>query len=195
MTTRDSTTGAHRPAPGAPRPIDVARRAADLVAAIDRARPWPLDAVRALLVEHGEPEPVRLDEADLARLRAPAAELRRVFAATGTAEAAEAINRILARHARPPRLSRHDGTAWHLHMDADDDGDWVDWFAASSAHALALLLAERQAPPGGVCAAPDCVHPFVDEGRGGPRRFCSPRCATRVRVARHRGGTPGDRAP
>jgi predicted RNA-binding Zn ribbon-like protein len=185
MHTRDRTE------PGTPRPFDAARRAADLVAAVDRDRPWPLDEVKALLVAHGEPAPVELDEGDLVRLRAPAAELRQVFAATDTASAAAALNRILARYGRPPRLTRHGGTPWHLHVDADDDGDWVDWFAASSAHALAVLLAERQAPPGGVCAAPDCVHPFVDDGRGGPRRYCSQRCATRVRVARHRGQPPG----
>jgi predicted RNA-binding Zn ribbon-like protein len=181
MPTRDSEPARD------PAPFDAARRAADLVAVLDREPPASMAEVVAVLVAHGEPEPVELGEDDLARLRAPAAELRQVFAATDTAGAADALNRILARHARPPRLTRHGGTAWHLHVDADDDGDWVEWFAASSAHALAVVLAERQAPPGGVCAAPDCAHPFVDDGRGGPRRYCSPRCATRVRVARHRG--------
>ncbi|WP_231608091.1 CGNR zinc finger domain-containing protein [Streptacidiphilus albus] len=38
----------------------------------------------------------------------------------------------------------------------------------------------------GRCAAADCDHFFVDTGRRSPQRFCTPRCATRVRVAAHR---------
>jgi predicted RNA-binding Zn ribbon-like protein len=34
------------------------------------------------------------------------------------------------------------------------------------------------------CQAPDCAAPFVAAGRG--RRYCSPRCSSRVRVRRFR---------
>ena len=56
--------------------------------------------------------------------------------------------------------------------------------------ALAVLLAERQAPPGGFCASPSCGRPFVNTGRGAARRYCSATCGTRERVARHRTNEP-----
>ena len=142
-----------------------------------------------MLAEHGETGRIELTAADLADLRAAAEPVRAVFAAADTAAAAAALNALFERHAGPPRLTAHGATAWHLHVDADDEGGWGEWFATSSALALAVLLAERQAPPGGVCAAPGCGRPFVAHGAGSPRRYCSTRCATRVRVARHRSGT------
>ena len=51
-------------------------------------------------------------------------------------------------------------------MDGGDDAPWADWFLTSSCLALAVLLAERQAPPAGLCAAPSCGRPFVNVGRG-----------------------------
>ena len=69
---------------------------------------------------------------------------------------------------------------------ADDDAPWADWFLTSSGLALAVLLAERQAAPAGLCAARSCGRPFVNVGRGAVRRYCSAACGTRDRVARHR---------
>jgi predicted RNA-binding Zn ribbon-like protein len=51
---------------------------------------------------------------------------------------------------------------------------------------MATIVADRQALPGGICVAADCVHPFVDLGRGQPRRYCSEGCATKTRVAEFR---------
>jgi predicted RNA-binding Zn ribbon-like protein len=145
------------------------------------------DHVVDVLRAHGEPEPIEVSDADLADLRAAARELLGVFTAADTAEAADRINLLLARHARPPRLTTHHGDAdWHLHVDSDDDAPWGEWFITSSCLALAILLAERGAPPAGLCASPSCRRPFVNTGRGTPRRYCSPTCATRERVAAHR---------
>jgi len=55
-----------------------------------------------------------------------------------------------------------------------------------------VLLAERQAPPGGFCASPSCGKPFVNVGRGTSRRYCSAACGTRERVARHRAIQAGE---
>jgi predicted RNA-binding Zn ribbon-like protein len=161
---------------------NAARRAADLLGAL-RADPPDRAEVEAVLVRYGEPEPVRLADDDLRALRAAAERLLPVFHARTTDEAAALLNDLLAEHAGPPRLSAHDGTPWHLHVDAADDVAWDAWFLASSSLALATVLADRQAPPGGICAARDCTHPFVDLGRGAARRFCSQPCATRTRVA------------
>lgn len=130
-------------------------------------------------------------------MRVVAARLREVFAAAGVDEAAALLNRMLAEGARPPRLTTHHGrSTWHLHVDSHDDAPWAEWFLTSSAMALAVLLADHQRVPGGICAAGGCDRPFADSSAGSPRRFCSPRCATRARVAEHRarrtGAAPGD---
>ncbi|MEV4612729.1 CGNR zinc finger domain-containing protein [Kitasatospora sp. NPDC049258] len=54
--------------------------------------------------------------------------------------------------------------------------------------ALALRLGDRGRCAWGRCAAPDCRRYFIDTGRRTPQRYCTPRCATRVRVASHRAG-------
>jgi predicted RNA-binding Zn ribbon-like protein len=161
---------------------NAAHRAADLTAVLLREGPSRADVV-ATLVRYGEPEPVQLSEADLAGLVKAACRLVEVFRAGDIDEAADRLNALLAEHAAPPRLTAHDGTPWHLHVDPSDDAPWATWFVASSSLALATVLADRQALPGGICAAVDCQHPFVDLGRGVARRFCSEPCATRTRVA------------
>jgi predicted RNA-binding Zn ribbon-like protein len=54
-----------------------------------------------------------------------------------------------------------------------------------------VLLAERQAPPGGFCESPSCGRPFVNVGRGSSRRYCSGTCGTRERVAAYREARDG----
>ncbi len=172
-----------------------ARRAADLLAVL---LPWPgrpaepespvlRTAVIAVLKAYGEPEPIEISDADLGGMRHAALRLREVFAADDVTAAADRLNGLLAGRAHPPRLTTHGGTSgWHLHVDGSDDAPWAEWFLASSCLALAVLLAERQAPPGGFCASPSCGLPFVNTGRGSSRRYCSAACGTRERVARHR---------
>jgi CGNR zinc finger len=168
-------------------PRAVAARAAALVAVLGPGAPAASPAeVADILLRHGEPGPVTLTSADLAGLRRAARALWPVFGAASAGQAAGHLNEILRAYAHPPRLSCHDGTAWHLHADGRDDGPWAEWFACSSALALATLLAERQANPAGLCASPACGRPFIDSGQGAPRRYCSPRCASRERVAAHR---------
>ncbi|WP_370973300.1 CGNR zinc finger domain-containing protein [Amycolatopsis sp. cg9] len=141
-------------------------------------------AVARVLREHGETD---VSDVDVAELHAAALELREVFAAPDVATAASVLNALFAAYARPPRLTDHDeGYGWHLHVDAADDGPWGAWLVTSSALGLASLLAERQDVPGGLCASPSCGRPFAHTAGGSPRRFCSPRCATRERVAAHR---------
>jgi hypothetical protein len=161
---------------------NAARRAADLLGAL-RGDPVDRSEVEAVLLHYGEPEPIDLTADDLNALKLAAAKLTPVFHAATTDEAATLLNDLLAEYAGPPRLSAHDRTPWHLHVDAADDAPWDEWFLASSSLALASVLADRQAPPGGICHAHDCTHPYVDHGRGAQRRYCSEPCATRTRVA------------
>lgn len=160
-----------------------AERAADLVNVLEGGT---VAEVREALRSHGETD-VELSVDDLAEMRSVAAVLREIFAAGDTGQAAELLNAALAR-AHPPRLTTHGGTfGWHLHVDSSDDAPWGEWFLTSSCLALAVLLADRQSPPGGVCS---CGKSFVDSGRGSARRYCSSRCATRARVAAHRRRLP-----
>lgn len=119
-------------------------------------------------------------------LKDAARKLYDVFATADTNMAAEHINSLLEAYTRKPRLSAHGNSSWHIHVDSDDHAPWAEWFAASSTFALAVLLAERQQNPAGLCASPTCGRPFIDLGKGGGRKYCSPKCATRERVAAHR---------
>jgi len=168
---------------------DAAQRAADLLAVLlpGPGRRAGRAGLIAVLRKYGEPEPIEISAADLAELRQAALDLREVFAANGVTAAAERINHLLSGRAHPPRLTSHGGTSgWHVHVDGDDNAPWADWFLTSSCLALAVLLAERQAAPAGLCAAPSCGRPFVNVGRGAVRRYCPAACGTRDRVARHR---------
>ena len=172
-----------------------AQRAADVLAVLlprtgNRLSPGSVEeraAVIDVLRAHGEPEPVDISPASLELLRQAALELREVFTAEDATAAATVINSLLAGRAHPPRLTNHGGTsAWHLHVDSSDDALWGETILTSSCLALAVLLAERQAPPAGICASPSCARPFVNVGRGAARRYCSAACGTRERVAAHR---------
>ena len=184
---------------------DAAQRAADIIDVLlprpgsrdeiaRLASPEPRDErtrLIAVLRAYGEPGLIEISAADLAALRRAAADLREVFAAGAVAVAADRINELLAGRAYPPRLTTHGGASgWHLHVDSRDDAPWAEWFLTSSCLALAVLLAERQASPAGLCGSPSCGKPFVNVGRGAARRYCSAACGTRERVAAHRHGPP-----
>ncbi|SFW90312.1 CGNR zinc finger domain-containing protein [Amycolatopsis australiensis] len=163
---------------------DSVQRAVDLLGVL-LGDPAPEEVARVLR-DHGEPDP-KLTPEDVTELRAAAFELREVFAAPDVASAASVLNGLFVKYASPPRLTDHEeGYGWHLHADAADDGPWGAWLVTSSALGLANLLAERQDVPGGLCASPSCGKPFAHTGGGSRRKFCSPRCATRERVAAHR---------
>ncbi|WP_327355076.1 CGNR zinc finger domain-containing protein [Streptomyces sp. NBC_01304] len=174
-----------------------AQRLIDLANAVREDPAVGREALAEVLAEHGEtpadlsPRAFRKEDAD--ELRAAVLRVTDVLVETDTDRAAETINDLLERCAARPRLSRHDGHAWHLHMDRGDDAGWGDWFTAASATALAQILSEHGRPAWGACAAPGCGTFFLGTGPGDPRRYCSPRCASRVRVAEHRRRKAADR--
>ncbi|SRR6266704_415411 len=131
-------------------------------------------------------ESSKVTYADLDDLKIVSRKLYATFAVHDVAIVAELLNAILAEYAHAPRLSAHGKTSWHLHVDSDGHAPWAEWFAASSTLALAILLAEKQRNPSGLCASLTCGRPFIDLGKGGGRNYCSPKCATRERVAAYR---------
>ncbi|MFB9203338.1 CGNR zinc finger domain-containing protein [Nonomuraea spiralis] len=168
----------------------MAVRAVELCVALLHEQPT-VSSVTEVLRRHGEHGDLGLDDSDVAAMRAAAARLRDVLGAGDAGAAAGLLNGLLSEAARPPRLTSHRGTtSWHLHVDSGDDASWGEWFLASSAMALAVLVADHQRVPGGLCASAGCGRPYLDLGGGSPRRYCSARCATRERVAAHRSRTP-----
>ena len=170
--------------------LSTAKRTAALVNALTTDHP-DADGIVTVLRAHGEVDPIPLSQDDIPEMRAGALLLREVFAADEVDVAAATLNRLLSEHTGPVRLSSHRGrTPWHPHLDRDDDGPWGEWFIASSCMALAVLIWDRQRPPGGVCASPSCLNVYLTLGSGLARRYCSRRCATRERVAAHRRAHP-----
>ena len=141
-------------------------------------------AVREFLLAHGESDPIELDEDDLAEVRAVRERIRPVFHAD-PADAARTLNELLTEYAVRPYLSEHDGAPWHLHV-AKPDATWAEWLAATAALGLASFAAGHGFAAIGSCAAVDCERVFVNPAERRPRKYCTPTCASRTRVATHR---------
>ena len=141
-------------------------------------------AVREFLIEHGESDPITLDDADLEAVRAVRERIRPVFH-TDPAAAARVLNELLEEYAVRPYLSDHDGSPWHLHV-AKPGATWAEWLAATTALGLASFVAGHGFKGLSVCAAADCERVFANAAEKRPRRFCTPRCSSRTRVASYR---------
>ncbi|MGW7709731.1 CGNR zinc finger domain-containing protein [Streptomyces sp. NPDC054771] len=158
---------------------------ADLANAVQDDAEVGAEALQALLERHGGP-PFTLTGADARRLREATARLTRILAMCDEDQAAEAINALLDEYPARPHLVRFPGRPWSLHTRAPRDAGPTQWLLSTTALALGLWLSERGRCAWGQCAAPHCDHYFIDTGRRAPQRYCTPRCATRVRVASHR---------
>ncbi|MFF2193078.1 CGNR zinc finger domain-containing protein [Streptomyces sp. NPDC058157] len=170
--------------------FSAAGRLIELAEAVRADPALPRDELAALLARHGEHPadlaPEAFGEPEAAELRAAARRMALVLAETDEDRAAEALNGLLEECGTRPRLTRHDGHPWHLHVDRGDGARWGDWFLASGALALAQLFTEHGRIAWGACAAPGCGSLFLATGPGSARRYCTPACATRARVAAHR---------
>lgn len=118
--------------------------------------------------------------------RSAVESVRQVFAASDDARAASLINALLSRANAPTEVGRLDDGRWILRPAMSIEADPSLWFTAIAAFGLGQWMTERGRAAWGVCAAPDCMRVFVDAGRRRPQRYCSARCATRVRVSAHR---------
>ncbi|WP_406511720.1 CGNR zinc finger domain-containing protein [Streptomyces sp. NBC_00161] len=170
--------------------FSVGRRLIDLAEAVRVDPGLPRAELAALLARHGE-HPADLTEeafteAAAAELRTAARRMGAVLAETDEDRAAEALNALFAQYGTRPRLTRHDGHPWHLHVDRGEQAGWGEWFLASGALALSQLLTEYGRVAWGACAAEGCGRFFLGAGPGSARRYCSTACATRARVAAHR---------
>lgn len=104
----------------------------------------------------------------------------------GTAQLrAERLNRLLAESSAYPRLTDHIGDGWHLHY-RDADLPLAGVLRALISVGTALHLTGRGMDRLHRCALAECGRPFGDFSRGGRQRYCSPTCANRDAVRRHR---------
>jgi predicted RNA-binding Zn ribbon-like protein len=130
----------------------------------------------------------RVAESDLRALRRFVAELGAVIddsAAHREREVVQGLNALLDRHPLRPRISGHDGTSWHIHV--NDRSDPVAAILIGEAlYGMTLAVTEYGADRFGRCAAPGCGHAFFDSTANHSKRFCSARCATRTNVAAYR---------
>jgi len=165
-----------------------AKRAADLVFVLQNkghlSNTKLLVQLNKVLEEYGENS--KVEESDLENLDAVGCQLLAIFSVSDIKKTVGLLNSLLEQYASKPRLSNHNGSFWHIHIDSSDHAPWDEWLATSSALAFAILLAEKQRNPGGLCASRNCGRPFIDTGKGGGRSYCSPRCATRERVSAYR---------
>ncbi|MFW6723167.1 CGNR zinc finger domain-containing protein [Streptomyces sp. MAR4 CNY-716] len=178
------------PPPPAGHGFRPAQRLLDIANAVRRDPRIPRDDLARLLAAHGETPadlaPAVFTDAAAEALRGAARRMTAVLTEPDADRAAAALNDVFAECGARPRLSRHGGHPWHLHVDRGDDAGWADWFLASGALALAQVLTEYGQPPWGECAAPDCAVLYLGTGPGSARRYCSTACASRTRVAAHR---------
>ncbi|GAU68128.1 hypothetical protein SSP35_06_02160 [Streptomyces sp. NBRC 110611] len=167
-----------------------AQRLVDLANALRDDPGLPRADLMHLLARHGEDQDdltgAAFSDDDAQALRGAVIRMSGILAETDTERAALALNALLAEHAAVPRLSRHGGHPWHLHVDRGDNATWDNWFLAAGALALAQILTEHGRVPWGECAAPRCRRFYLGTGPGSPRRYCSSTCASRARVAAHR---------
>ncbi|MGW4378788.1 CGNR zinc finger domain-containing protein [Kitasatospora sp. NPDC004531] len=127
--------------------------------------------------------PVTAD--DLARAQLALDAWESVVDAADDRERADRLNRMLAEAAAYPRLTSHPGTGWHLHY-RDPEQPLGSVLFTLFAVGTALHLATRGMHRLRRCEVAECHTAFADTSRTGRQRYCSPRCANRDAVRRHR---------
>jgi len=121
---------------------------------------------------------------DLAAVRAFRQEVRAVFEAPSERAAVRAINALL--DTAEPALRLVGGPAPHLQWNTRPVDNLSVMLRSAAAINLAFAAARHGFERLRVCAALPCRDVFVDVSKGGERRFCGVKCATRTRVAAFR---------
>jgi predicted RNA-binding Zn ribbon-like protein len=160
---------------------DPVRLATDLAAAPPRT---PAELAKRC-VEAGVIVERPASERDLAEVRAFLARWLEVVDASDPARRAALLNDLLAGSSSSPRLTDHAGDGWHIHY-RDADLSLAGVLRALFSVGTALHLTGRGMDRLHRCALTECGRPFADFSRGGRQRYCSPACANRDAVRRHR---------
>jgi predicted RNA-binding Zn ribbon-like protein len=159
----------------------------------------PLDDLGELadfIAEHRVSGADTLRDDDLVAVREVRDRFATACAAESVATAAGLLNDLVAGAGTTPRLTDHDGHAWHVHYFAPG-ASLAQRLAADGGMALVFLAVAGERERLRRCAAPGCGRAFVDLSRNRSRRYCSSRtCGNRLHVAayraRRRAPSPGD---
>ncbi|GAA1140471.1 CGNR zinc finger domain-containing protein [Kribbella jejuensis] len=124
-------------------------------------------------------------EEDLATVRTALDEWLQVVDATDEQTRVDLVNAMLAKYTEHPRLTNHAGDGWHMHYRPANVpvGRLVATLISTG---TALHLAGRGVTRLGRCATDGCDNVYADLSRTGRQRYCSPACANRDAVRRHR---------
>ncbi len=109
---------------------------------------------------------------------------RAVVDATDFGMRAGLLNALLAESTAHPRLTAHTGD-WHIHY-RDEAIPFARKLRALISAGTALHLAGRGMHRLGRCGDDRCDRVYADTSRNGRQRYCSPGCANRDAVRRHR---------
>jgi predicted RNA-binding Zn ribbon-like protein len=138
----------------------------------------------AFFAEHGYTGSRTHDQAELEAIRGLRAPLRRLLTSDRDT-AVGIVNDILARHQVVPRLVRHDGFDYHLHV-SDPETPLADRIAVDTAMAVVDLIRADEMSRLAVCADDTCDGLVLDLSRNRSRRYCSTTCGNRIAVAAYR---------
>jgi predicted RNA-binding Zn ribbon-like protein len=138
-----------------------------------------LDAQQISGLRAGTPE-------ELDAVRALRPRLEAAWNAEDEAEVVAIVNQLFAEAAALPRVTRHDGWDWHLHL-TSPDAPLVDRLGTEAAMGIADLVRAKDLDRLRRCAAPDCDAVLVDLSKNRSRRYCDTgNCANRAHVAAYR---------
>lgn len=145
-----------------------------------------VDDLGSFVARHQVSEVGALTEADLHAVRQLRDRIRAVFAAPSDTEAADRVNALVAESPVTPRLTNHDGYAWHVHYFAPG-ASLAEHLAVDGGMALAHLVSVGERERLHTCEAAGCDQVLVDLSRNRSRRYCDARtCGNRVHVAAYR---------
>ncbi|QTJ67484.1 CGNR zinc finger domain-containing protein [Rhodococcus sp. ZPP] len=159
--------------------------AVELAADLANRRPRTIDELVTRCIEAGVVVDFPVSEDDLGDVLAVLDRWAVIVDAANEQNRAEQVNLLLAKASAYPRLTNHAGDGWHLHY-RDDQRSLAGVLEALIAVGTALHLVGRGMSRLGRCAVEECTVIYADTSRNGRQRYCSPRCANRDAVRRHR---------
>jgi predicted RNA-binding Zn ribbon-like protein len=124
-------------------------------------------------------------DAEVAAVRALRTKLATVWDAEDEDEVVALVNDLLRDARALPRLTKHDGWDWHLHL-TDPDAPLAERMGTEAAMAIADLVRAQELGRLRRCEADGCDAAHVDLSRNRSRRFCDTTCANRTHVAAYR---------
>ena len=143
------------------------------------------DDLREFLLTNPYTGTIRLDDDEVAAVRAVRARLRELWA-VDRARAVPRVNTKLADRPALPRLVIHDEYDWHIHA-TSDDSPLATRMMVEAAMAFVDVIRSDEYERVRVCAADDCDAVYIDYSKNGSKRYCDTgNCGNRMNVIAYR---------